>query len=1560
MRTILLVRSFLFACGVFMATPVMLQAQCPTSWTIKDDCGPILANGGIAPNSPAIFCEGQIVTFLNTTNPNAGVTNVYMDWGDGTCETYVGNPPSFTHAYDVPDDSCISVPSSTYLLYMGVEKKCAGGKTSFHYIITPLAVMFKPVADPVPPQVICQNEQAIFLNQCNTPSNTTTTWTTSDGTTMNGETFLHAFTTPGTQTVTLTVSNMCGSDSETMPVTVLPTAVAAATVSDTSLCLPDAVVTVTNQSQNTLGQIWSVIPDVGFVYLNGTGPGSANPEIKFIDPGTYALKMLAIGCGTPSWTQLIKVSAAPSIILDTIPNSCTNLTLDPNNYFTPVGGLATSSIWHFSGALPASVNGPNPPPILFYGVGMHIVSLDLSNYCGTANLSDTFNILPPAVAAVILSDTVLCIPNAQLSVTNNSSNAQGFSWWVTPGNWGNFANGTDANSSNPVFNFTSEGFYTVHLKVTGCTSPEWSGVVHVRRRPNATLVQSIEDGCFSVTLNPANYITFGGGQPDYINWIFTGGQPGTASGSMPPIVVFPDTGYHVVQAMIGNVCGIDTVQEGFTIFNPTVVTATAPSDSMCRSAGAIQLQAIPSGGFWSGPGVSNNGIFDPAAGLNNAWNQLVYNYGPPDCRIYDTVQIFVMSINVDAGPPLVRCVNAGTITLSNQMPDNGFWLGPGVSSGGVFDPAIAGAGQHQLFYTVIDANGCPNPDALLVNVTGAPQTNLAAINDGCVGAPIDLGALASSSANTTCEWDFGDGTTSTSCYPYHTYDTQGNFEVRLIVTNGVGCRDTAANPVAIHDLPNAEFANDQTQGCADLLVDITNNSVSSGITNYSWAYGDGGTDTLFQPGVHTYLQGQNDTIYLLELTATNHCGQTIVSKEITVFPKPQVHFATDIDDGCTPVIVHFNNLSVGSPHSYRWYVNDVLVDTSAQLGAQIFYTGSADSLYHVVLIAENDCGIDTLQHDVVVHPNLVQAFAHIDTTMGCAPFTVHAFNNSTYGIYASWTFDDGGGAVGDSVQHTFLHAGQYYIHLFVNNGCGYDSVSVPVQVLGQPDLSFLTPAYVCYGDTLSFLNTSLGIAGSCWFFGDGTMNLLDESPYHMYPAPGQYNVTMIGFSATTGCPDTISQTVLVRDVPAAAAAISVTSGCEPLTIAPVNLCSGGDYYLWNYGDGTTSTAAASPHTYVGDGQYQVNLKVTDGYGCSDDTTIFPITVYPEPDLSFNLKQGPLCTTPITLTFLNTTTNADAYEWTFDNGINSTAIDPVFNISSGPLGVHLAGHNMFGCSAVLDTQVTIYSAPMVDVHLDQASGCAPFTVLFEQYSQAVNHFQWSFGDGQGSNDDNPIYRFDTPGTYKVRVVADHDGICYDSSDILIKVLPLPLAAFTCAALDTTVAYTGIFLFHDASTDAVDWDWDFGDGGTSTVQNPAHRYYINGDKTVTLIVKNAYECSDTIRELIKPEPFGNLFIPNTFSPEVGADGAREFRPVGVGLRQFKIEVFSTNGQRVWVSTTLENGQPTEAWDGTFMGKLCPPGVYWWQCSAILATSQPWGGMSFDGQEAPIREGKLLLVR
>jgi hypothetical protein len=172
-------------------------------------------------------------------------------------------------------------------------------------------------------------------------------------------------------------------------------------------------------------------------------------------------------------------------------------------------------------------------------------------------------------------------------------------------------------------------------------------------------------------------------------------------------------------------------------------------------------------------------------------------------------------------------------------------------------------------------------------------------------------------------------------------------------------------------------------------------------------------------------------------------------------------------------------------------------------------------------------------------------------------------------------------------------------------------------------------------------------------------------------------------------------------------------------------------------------------------------------------------------------------------------------------------------------------------------------------------------------------------------------------------------------------------------------TGTYNFTNTSIGASIYFWDFGDGNTSTDENPQHRYDYNGLKQVMLVAVSPTGCVDTTLFELAPTFFGGLYVPNAFSPRVGIADVRVFRPVGVGLEEYRVQVFSQWGELLWESDVLDDaGVPVESWDGTYNGELMPQGAYVWKVYAIFEDGSNWQGMpDFNGTVRKIGSVTLL---
>ena len=296
-------------------------------------------------------------------------------------------------------------------------------------------------------------------------------------------------------------------------------------------------------------------------------------------------------------------------------------------------------------------------------------------------------------------------------------------------------------------------------------------------------------------------------------------------------------------------------------------------------------------------------------------------------------------------------------------------------------------------------------------------------------------------------------------------------------------------------------------------------------------------------------------------------------------------------------------------------------------------------------------------------------------------------------------------------------------------------------------------------------------------------------------------------------------------------------------------------WSWDFGDGNSSTVQHPVHTYTVAGTYTVTLIISDGSSC-EDTIQHNVLVWPNPVADFTTS--PVCVGYITDFFDQSTANADSligWAWDFGDGGTSTVQNPTHIYANGGLySVTLTVMNADSC--VDDTTITIevYEAPEA-IFTSDAPACDGDSICFTDQSisnaTSIVSYQWLFGDGATSTDQNPCHVYATQGIYNVTLTVTNDLGCIDDTVITVEVYPNPVADFTYQAnCDYVVDFTDLSI-HNA-TSITNWVWTFGDGGSSTVQNPTYTYATHGTYNVQLIVVNDNNCIDSITlPVIVPE-------------------------------------------------------------------------------------------------------------
>ncbi|CAG5084361.1 PKD domain-containing protein [Parvicella tangerina] len=1006
----------------------------------------------------------------------------------------------------------------------------------------------------------------------------------------------------------------------------------------------------------------------------------------------------------------------------------------------------------------------------------------------------------------------------------------------------------------------------------------------------------------------------------------------------------------------------DTDDREITVVDP--VQADAGIDrEICIDEPDFQLNGIPGGGTWSGTNITSGGLFSP---ITAGTFELIYSFGSGNCETKDTMEFIVHALPVvDAGVDQNFCVSEPTFDFTG-LPAGGVWSGTGITDAnlGTFDPAVATVGLHELVYTYTDpVTSCVNTDTAYADVHPLPVPGFTYNPIMCIN--VAEGLTNTTTLGDTYQWNFDDGNGSTLADPQHTYTDTGFYDIQLIATSIFGCVDSITQEVEVRQPPVADFSLAPDSGCAPLQVAFTNNSTGVQIS-YAWNFGDGSTSTLEDPADVIYQQSYlSDTTYYITLDVTNFCGTVTDIDSVQVMPSPTAVFGPSFDIGCSPWPAEIANNSVGLPDTYFWDFGDGTTGTfSDSLFNHTYTTGTTDTTYTMMLVVENECGVDTGYHTVTVLPNQVNAFYNTNITDGCEPLTVD-FTQLSQGsnLFFSWDFGDGNTSTVYSPTHTFTTAGTYTVSLFVNDGCSYDTTTVDITVHPSPFVDFTSsPDSVCVNSPFDFTNLSVGLASSTWDFGDAMGTSLLTNPSYAYDQTGTYTVTLTGVGLTNGCSTTVSHPVVVSVQPEADFSAIPTSGCVPLDVDFTNLSSNYSFNSWDFADGNTSVATNPSHTFSQPGNYAVELLVENANGCRDSIAQ-TITVYPLPVADFEITNTDACYAPVTVSTNNLTTGAVGYSWDFGDGNTSPLNNPA-NVYQNPgtYTIELTATSIHGCLDVATMDFTVYPLPEAAFTLPTDTACVGELLSFESLGDYADSVVWDFGNGDVLTGDSVIYNYPAVGNYSVTIMAYGAGGCGDTLTVngAIVVNPSPTADFTYVNVQNPDPLSGTVEFTNLSQGAVTYDWMFGNGETSEEENPIHRFRQIGEFNTTLISTNEYGCSDTITQLVLVEYFKGLHVPNALYPAHPDYEVSHFIPKGVGLQAYHIWIYDAWGNKIWESTELdEDGRPTEGWDGTFEGEPMPQDAYVWKVEAIFTDQTAWQGKEYpNGRYAA--SGTVTLIR
>jgi len=858
-------------------------------------------------------------------------------------------------------------------------------------------------------------------------------------------------------------------------------------------------------------------------------------------------------------------------------------------------------------------------------------------------------------------------------------------------------------------------------------------------------------------------------------------------------------------------------------------------------------------------------------------------------------------------------------------------------------------GTESIIITLQSAIICPcdPPEeyTVTVNIMDSPLTIDLTDVDICPGesASLTTNITVISINPYTYDWSTGDTYTGDDLSHSITVTPPAGtppFTTTYYVTVTDGCGNTVTDEVNVNTLvcdcetPPVPFTIDQPPCCGDdATITYTGPGLGteSGIDlidpDYTW---DIGSCTLVSgtqngsgvPGILVVTPPDCAASYDIQLTVTNHegtitCSSSQHTETITV-PSLVTISVTGTHPSCFGVCDATASASGSGgtgTHTYLW-------DNNAGTNADAINL-CGGTTYNVTVSDINGCTA-TGSHTPVDPPLLTLTVTGTNPSCyGLCDATATSQTQGGTGGY-SYLWDNNAGTASDA---TDLCGGiTYTLTVTDENYCtataSHTPVDPPAIVIDNPVVTDVT----CFG------------------YGDGTITVSASggTPPLSYSIPGDSNTNgvftglaaeqyIITVTDANGCTNTIPATI--TEPPQLVLTITSDTVCIDEITSVTVYPSGGtpDYsYLWSNNQ-TTQSVTDIPGVTT-----NYSVVVTDANNCVETIST---TVFVYPPLAIQVYPNDTICEGESATIYATYSGGMGAPYTLTlNG--STTIQTPYTVSPSITTVYevCVNDNCPTPEACDDLEVVVMPDPPVDFVADIYDGCAPLTVHFNEINQHVGQtYFWDFGDPWGSTTGygkNPDHTFDNPGFYDISCTVTSEFGCTSSWTWyeMIAVWPNPVAAFFPYPQVATILEPLIYFENNSSTYYIT-NWTFGDGDSSNVVHPQHKYDGPGTYNVMLAVETEHGCVDTTWSEVVIQDIITFYAPTAFSPDFDYMNGL-FSPIGHGIDRdhWHLMIYDRWGEKIWETYIYdadeETGEVYHGWDGTIRGrKIGETAVYSW---------------------------------
>ena len=1150
------------------------------------------------------------------------------------------------------------------------------------------------------------------------------------------------------------------------------------------------------------GTLINNLSAVGSIY-NTSDTSTTTVSHPFTCTNTPVKLSVLLGYETPPsrlvW-QLSQVGGGLSPNIDVVQNNP-----------TPVGTQVINGISYFKFDLPTDYT--------FTTAGTFTVTLlathpSIENCNNTEEVSYQIEVRGKPATDFAVTSTGCYLDTVYLTGQIVSANGFNINQWLYT-----FPDASTSVSKDTSKLFAGPGTFNVNLRIVsseGCVG-DTTKTISLTAAPIVGFSSAAPSPCLGSVFTFTDTSSYTGtGSLNNSWWDFGDGTIVTATNVAPITHTYTSYGTFTVRhsAGAGTSCVGDTVSQTITVFAPPTTSFSYPAGCLPAS-GTVNFTSTAS--TPDGQAIASHlwNFGDPASGVNNnstlpnpthtypgfgnytiTYTVTTVNGCTRDTTVNATLNL-APTFNYPALAPVCQNsttpISVATATVTNGVPGAGVYNGPGTNAAGNFNPATAGAGVHTIWYVYTTTANCIDSVSQTITVNPTPDASFAITTAACLPASGIVPFTYSGTAlpGQTYAWNFGDpasGVNNTSALPNPTHNyTTGTYTISLTVSSAAGCIKDSVVTNTFNVTPALNYP-----ALAPVCESVTGTiSVATAtVTN-----GATGTGVYSGPGVNAAgnfspsIAGAGTHTIWYVFTATGNCIDS-VSQTILVHPKPTASF-TYPTTACLPTtgIAQFTyNGTVQPGQTYLWNFGDPASganNTSGLANPSHIYTNTGSYSVSVTVTNANGCVDDsviTTTFSVTPALNYPALAAVCESVVGTISVATATVSNGVLGtgVY-SGPGTDAAGNFNPSVAGPGTHTITY---TFTSTGNCVASTSQTIVVNPKPIAAFSMNPSICLGETASIVNSSSIPSGSIstwnWNYGDGnTASYTNGNTYnYTFSSAGTYQVQLVTIGANGCVSDTVRQTIVVNSIPVASfnmpASVCMPNGTVTFTNNSTVAGGPGLTYVWNFGDGNSSTQTSPSHVYAAINAYTVTLRATSSAGCFDDSVRVFSAFFDKPIANFAVTPDSLCEgVNNNFTDLSTAPNSSISSrlWMFGDGTTSTVANPTKRYNNpGSYTVKLAVTNNESCvSDTFSRVVRVYLQPVLDAG---PSFVVPQGTVIRFNPTAndstVTNFLWSPGFGlSNATMLRPTLTATTDQTYTLTATAE--GNCTASDFLTVKIL-----------------------------------------------------------------------------------------------------------------------------------------------------------------------------------------------